>query len=214
MTARVFSGAIGYLFGNFVTGEIVCRVMTGKPAKYLGTSGNPGMANVMAHIGFVPGLAVLAGDLLKCILACLVSHALFAVRIGRLAVWYTGLGAVLGHNYPAWMKFKGGKGVAATCLMVVVFSPLWGFLCNIAGMLVVFATHYLCLGAVVIPGLFVIPAFALYGAEAGCIALVLAAVMFIRNWKGLVQIREGACERVDVLGAIRRKFGKNRQKES
>ena len=210
MTARVMCGAIGYLFGNFLTGELVCRVYTGKSAKYLGTSGNPGMANVMAHIGFVPGLMVLAGDLLKCVLACLLARALFAVRIGRIAVWYTGLGAVLGHNYPVWMKFKGGKGVAATCLMVVIFSPLWGFLCNIAGMLVVFATHYLCLGAVVIPTLFVIPAFALYGAEAGCIALVLAAVMFVRNWKNLRQIPEGTCEKVDVLGAIKRKFGRKR----
>lgn len=63
--ARIMSLLIGYLCGCVLTAEIVARRLTGKSCSRLGTTGNPGMANVMANLGFVPGIIVLAGDLAK-----------------------------------------------------------------------------------------------------------------------------------------------------
>ena len=102
---------IGYLFGSFLTAEPVARVTTGKGVAEIG-SGNPGMANVMEHIGKGAGAVVLAGDALKTALAVLLCGLEIGPHIGSAAMLYAGLGAVLGHIFPAWRKFHGGKGVA------------------------------------------------------------------------------------------------------
>ena len=151
MKERIICLLIGYLFGCFMTAEIVVRKLTGRPARELGTSGNPGMANVMANLGFKAGITVLIGDLMKTAAASVVSYLLFGEDIGKMALLYAGLGATLGHDFPFWMKFRGGKGVASSSIAFVIFDPFWGLLANIAGMLVVFATKYLCIGGVVIP---------------------------------------------------------------
>lgn len=200
---------IGYGLGMILTAEIVTRKMTGKPCKYLGTSGNPGMANVMAHLGFVPGILVLAGDLLKVVAAVVIAQIFFVPAAGHVAVLYAGLGAVLGHNFPAWMKFNGGKGVAATCAAIFLFMPGFGTLAMLLGMVVVFATKYLCLGGAAIPAVFMIPAFLLAGREAGILALILTVLMFLRNWKQIRLIPSGRAEQVDVLGKLRSKLAKH-----
>ena len=137
---RIGSLLIGYALGNVLTAEIVTRKLTGRPCRELGTTGNPGMANVMAHLGFKPGIITLAGDLGKCALSCLLADLLFTPAIGRIAVLYAGVGCTLGHDFPVWQKFHGGKGVATSCLAIFLFSPLWGFVSNVFGMLVTFIT--------------------------------------------------------------------------
>lgn len=197
---------IGYAFGNVLTAEIVTRKMTGRPCRELGETGNPGMANVMAHLGFVPGIIVLAGDLGKTLLAALVTWLLFHNQIGRICLLYTGLGAVIGHNWPIWMPSKGGKGVSCTCAAIFIMNPLMGLVSMIAGMLVVFATQYLCIGGVVIPAVFAVFMFVFYGKEAGILGLILTVIMFERHWPALKTVPSGQCTKVDVLGAIRKKF--------
>ena len=63
MYAKLISLGIGYLFGCILTAEIVAHKITGGSASKLGDTGNPGMANIMASLGFVPGIITLAGDL-------------------------------------------------------------------------------------------------------------------------------------------------------
>ena len=65
-----------------MTAEFVTRKLTGKPCRCLGTTGNPGMANVMANLGFKPGILVLAGDLGKTLLAAIVCALLFGKSMG------------------------------------------------------------------------------------------------------------------------------------
>lgn len=77
----------GYLCGCFLTAEAVSRHAAGKSASRLGT-GNPGMANIMAQLGFKWGLLVLAGDLLKTLFPCMLCRFLLFPRLGRNAVLY------------------------------------------------------------------------------------------------------------------------------
>ena len=151
MKERIICLLIGYLFGCFMTAEIVTRKLTGKSARELGTSGNPGMANVMANLGFKAGITVLIGDLAKTISASVICFLLFGKDIGKMSLLYAGFGATIGHDFPFWMKFRGGKGVASSSVAFVIFDPFWGLIANIAGMFIVFATKYLCIGGVVIP---------------------------------------------------------------
>lgn len=182
---------IGYAFGCILTAELVARRCAGKPCAEIGT-GNPGMANLMTELGFWPGVAVLAGDTGKTAAACLISAALFPTLGARLAILYAGLGAALGHNFPLWKGFRGGgKGVAVTCMALMLASPLWGVLANVAGMLIVFSTGWLPLGAVVIPGIYTAFAFWRYGPEAGLAALALTLLMLSRHADGLLRIAKG-----------------------
>ena len=70
MTGKLISLLIGYVLGSFLTAEVVARKYAGKSAANLGETGNPGMANIMASLGFVPGILTLAGDLGKVIRGC------------------------------------------------------------------------------------------------------------------------------------------------
>ena len=109
----------------------------------------------------------------------------------ELGKGWSGLGAVLGHNFPAWRRFRGGKGVAVTCAALILSSPLWGTLACLIGLAVTLLSGWLPLGAVVIPALFVPPAFAFHGREAGLLALILALVMLSRHIRGLGRILRG-----------------------
>lgn len=203
---KFFCILIGYALGNILTAEIVTRRLTGRPCAELGTTGNPGMANVMAHLGFVPGIIVLAGDLAKTLAATLLTWLLFYNTVGHIAVLYAGLGAVAGHNWPVWEPARGGKGVSSTCAAIFVMSPLLGFISMIAGMLVVFVTRYLCVGGVVIPAVFTVLMFVFDGKEAGILGLVLTLIMVQRHWPALRLLPSGQCPKNDVWGAIRKKF--------
>ena len=127
LAARLACILLGYLFGSFLTAEVVARVVSGKSARRLGT-GNPGMANIMAQLGKGAGLLTLAGDTLKTVAACGAAYYATAPLIGQASILYAGLGAVLGHNYPAWAGFRGGKGVAVTCGWLVLYLPFWALL--------------------------------------------------------------------------------------
>jgi glycerol-3-phosphate acyltransferase PlsY len=199
---RIASLVIGYFFGCLLTGEFVVRLKTGKSASEFGT-GNPGMANVMRIFGRPTGLVVLAGDLLKTVLACVLCLFLFGgkhladphLAIGQISCLWAGLGAVLGHNWPFWRGFSGGKGVAVTCMAIFLFSPPWGLLSDLAGMLVVLTTGYLLLGAVVIPTLFTVFCFLFCPKEAALLALILTVIMFSRHIRGLIRMIRGKEEK-------------------
>jgi glycerol-3-phosphate acyltransferase PlsY len=161
------------------------------------------MANVTVVFGLKYGLIVLAGDLLKTILACLLCLFLFGgkyltdpyLALGQISCLWAGLGAVLGHNWPFWRGFSGGKGVAVTCMAIFLFSPVWGLLADLSGMLTVMATGYLPLGAVVITIVYTLFCYFFVSTEAFVLALLLMVIMFSRHWKGLIGMVRGTEER-------------------
>ena len=139
---------------------------------------------------------MLAGDCGKTILACLAGRLLLAPDLGPLALYHAGLGAVLGHNFPFWHRWQGGKGVAVTCTVQILAAPLWGTLSCLAGLAVVVLSGFVPLGAVVIPALFVPISLWLYGPESGLIALFWALIMFSRHLPGLRRMAAGQERRV------------------
>lgn len=205
MGARLFSVLIGYGFGSFLTAEAVAGRFAGKRASEIGGTGNPGMANVMASLGFVPGIITLAGDLGKCIAAGLISYCLFKNN-GRIITLYAGLGCTLGHDFPFWRRFRGGKGVATTSMAVTLYAFLPGLITNVAGMLVVFITKYLCLGGPVIPLFFTLLMLVKKEFEAALLGGILTLLSVISHGKAVLEIRRGLTKKTDVLQAIRKKM--------
>ncbi|MBU3875002.1 glycerol-3-phosphate acyltransferase [Faecalicatena sp. AGMB00832] len=185
---------IGYCFGNFLTAEVVARKYTGKHAAQIG-SGNPGMANIMATVGKKQGFIVLGGDFLKTVLAFVISWLIAGDVLKRDVILWSGFGTLLGHNFPIWNKFRGGKGVAVTCTWLVVFMPLWGTLCCVAGGIVTLVSGYLPLGAVLIALLAVPAALFTENNTAAGLMLVSLAIMIYKHRHGLRRIMNGEEER-------------------
>ena len=193
---------IGYACGNFLTAEVVTRRITGRPCAELGTSGNPGMTNVMRNLGFRAGITVLLGDILKTVLAMVLCWTLFGKKIGRIAMFYGGFGAILGHDFPVWQHWRGGKGIACCGALLVLYSP-YGFMTLLVALAVMLGSHYLCIGGVIPPAAFVPTAFLLYGFETGVLSLILTALFFLKHWPSIRLIPSGACEKVNVIGMVR-----------
>ena len=186
---RLFCLAIGYGFGLILFADLVAQARLRRSAREIG-SHNPGTANITRQMGLRWGLAVLTGDLLKTGAACWLCAALFP-EVGRTVCLWAGLGVTLGHNFPVWARFRGGKGVATTCAALVLFSPLWCGLCVILGGVVVLLTGYLPVAAVVITAAALLPAWHFGGAEAMLLALALLALMISRHWRGIFRAARG-----------------------
>ena len=101
---------IGYLLGSISTGVILSRVFGHKDIRNQG-SGNSGTTNMLRVMGKKFALLTFAGDLLKGIIAVLIGKALLGTQAGEIVGAF---GAILGHNFPLYFGFKGGKAVAVT----------------------------------------------------------------------------------------------------
>lgn len=194
---------VSYGLGSVLFGEIVTYAITGKSASQLGTSGNPGMANVMSHLGIVPGLIVLFGDAGKCVVAALLGRMV----LGSEGLLYGGFFATLGHDFPLWRHFKGGKGVATTCMLIFMYARWWGLLSLIIGLIVVIITKYLSVGGVVIP-LVMIPYAFMHSPIDGAVMMALTLLQFVKHFAQLKLIPSGQAEKNDIIKGLKNKMKK------
>ena len=204
MLSRGIACLIGYCFGCFLTGELIAKRFAGKSASEIGSTGNPGMANIMVHVGFVPGLLVLLGDLLKCILAVIAARLIFP-GTGRILTLYAGLGCTLGHDFPFWHRFRGGKGVATSSAAMTLYAPLWSLAAHIGGIILTVSTKYLCIAGVVVPLIFGACMLFLKNWEAAILSGVFLVLAVFCHGSSLLGIRNGTTEKTDVLAKLRKK---------
>ena len=111
---------IGYVFGMFQTAYIYGKLHHMDIREH--GSGNAGTTNALRTMGWGAAFVVFIGDVAKAILASLVVRLIYKESHPdsiTLLVLYTGIGVVLGHNFPAYLKFKGGKGIAATAGVIL-----------------------------------------------------------------------------------------------
>ncbi len=118
---RLICLAIGYVCGLFQTGYLVGR-MSHVDIRKKG-SGNAGTTNALRVLGWKAGLMTFAGDVIKCVAAFLIVRFMYQGNDSLpLLALYAGAGVTLGHNFPFYMNFKGGKGIAVMAGLVVVNS--------------------------------------------------------------------------------------------
>lgn len=154
---RIICIVIGYVFGLFQTGYIYGRLHHVDIRQY--GSGNAGTTNALRVLGKKAGIITYAGDCLKAVLAGILVRLLFKEShpdMLSLLVLYSGLGTILGHNFPFYLKFKGGKGIAATSGMVLAFD--WRLaLCICAVFILVTAlTRYVSLASLIMMTVFLL----------------------------------------------------------
>jgi glycerol-3-phosphate acyltransferase PlsY len=142
---------IAYLLGSIPFGYIIVRLKTGSDIRASG-SGNIGATNVLRSGGKGLGLATFALDVVKgaaavLLAAAIAPHVLPMVPQRNVEAW-AALFAVLGHMFPVWLKFRGGKGVATGFGVFMVAAP-WAALAAITLFFIVFGlTRYVSLGSI------------------------------------------------------------------
>lgn len=150
---RIICLIIGYAFGLFQTGYFVGKLNHVDIRKT--GSGNSGSTNALRVLGVKAGLMTFVGDVLKCVLPILLVRQIFSGSdCLPLLAMYTGAGATLGHNYPFYLKFKGGKGIAVLAGLVLS-TKLWMVPIPLAAFIFVVAvTRYVSAGSLLVTIIF------------------------------------------------------------
>ncbi|MDF2541999.1 MAG: hypothetical protein K0S47_1717 [Herbinix sp.] len=184
---------LGYLFGSFSTGYVIGKINKVDITKY--GSGNPGTTNALRTLGAKAGALTLIGDVLKAIIPILIiSHFFFpGEEVLKLLELYTGLGVVIGHNYPVWLKFKGGKGIAATGGVIVAFDPRMiplGLLLFVGS---VALTRFVSVGSLLVSMFLPLWVFIFYPGEIHMliVALVYTALAFFKHRSNIKRLING-----------------------
>jgi acyl phosphate:glycerol-3-phosphate acyltransferase len=139
----MFSVLIGYLAGSVPFAFLLAR-KAGVDVRLAG-SGNVGAANVLRTTGTGRGVVVLMLDVAKGAAAVLLAHAIAG---GATLVALTGAAAIVGHIYPVWLRFHGGKGVAVAAGVFSVLAPVATAIAGFLFLVTVWLTRYVSLGSV------------------------------------------------------------------
>ena len=187
----------GYLMGSVPTGYLVARSRDVDIRK--AGSGNIGATNVLRVLGKPAGILVLAIDALKGALACWLLPAAAIALAGAEAApeveglrIAAGLAAILGHNYTCWLRFKGGKGIATSAGVLLVWMPAALGLALLVWVLAFLVSGYVSLASVV--AAFALPFIVwLTGGSATLIAVaaVLGALAIYKNRSNIQRLRAG-----------------------
>ena len=144
MVINLLTLLTGYLLGSISTGVLLSHFAAHTDIRQQG-SGNAGTTNMLRVMGKKFALLTLAGDMLKGIVAVLIGSLLVGGKTGQILGAF---GAILGHNFPVFFGFKGGKGIATSfgCLLIVFpLQTLAAFGVFLALFLI---THYVSVGSI------------------------------------------------------------------
>lgn len=189
--------AIAYLFGSFPTGYLAVKIIKGDDIRTLG-SGNTGGTNVGRVMGKKWAVAVTLVDILK---GGAVVTLCRAFNGSDTTVAVAAFAAVCGHNYPAWLNFHGGKGVATTLGALFFVQPWLSCAAVLLGgafwFLIMKVTHYVSVASLTAL-LFIAGAFCFLGLHCAFVilALVLAALSLWRHRGNLKRLAGGTENKV------------------
>jgi acyl phosphate:glycerol-3-phosphate acyltransferase len=160
---KIFAAlALGYLLGSFNTAVIVGKIY-GKDISSHGSK-SAGLTNTLRVLGRSAAVLVLAGDILKGVIACLIGLQ-FGVYVYSgeasdcVSLLAAGAGAVMGHNWPVYFGFKGGKGALTGAAVLFMFDWVMALICLGVFVLIVALTRYVSLGTISAAVLFLVISF-------------------------------------------------------
>ena len=188
---------IAYFIGSVPFAWLLARRWGGADLRRIG-SGNLGAANVLRTSGVRAGLLVALLDIAKGATSVLLAARLSPNAAAPAAA---GLAAIIGHIYPAWLRFRGGKGVATACGVFSILAPFALPPAFAVFVLTIWATRYVSLGSVLAS--IVLPPIAYAtGSSAPAVAVAFAAATLIvfRHRSNLFRLRTGTERRLGARG--------------
>jgi glycerol-3-phosphate acyltransferase PlsY len=194
-TILLLWAAIGYLLGSIPTGVIVARVMRLGDLRQIG-SGNIGATNVL-RTGNKPAAALtLLGDALKGALAVILASMFASPDAVQLAA----LAALIGHCFPVWLGFRGGKGVATFLGLMLALSPLAGLIACAIWALTAKLGKMSSLAALLAASWTPVALVLIGSGDLFALATVLALLIYLRHWANITRIRNGTEPRIGAKG--------------
>jgi len=196
---------IAYLIGSIPTALIVSRYFFGIDIREYG-SGNMGATNTFRVLGSRFGTIVMIGDILKGMLAVALYNLLpyyLSNEIDRTNLMIgLGLAAVVGHIYPIWAQFRGGKGVATLFGMLLAIQPVVAVSCVGVFLLVLFLTRYVSLSSILAGVALPICVLWVYNEQEifyRVFAIAVAALVVLTHQKNISRLLKGNENRVPIL---------------
>jgi acyl phosphate:glycerol-3-phosphate acyltransferase len=178
---------LGYAVGSLPIGYLVAQTRGGVDLRRVG-SGNVGTANVYRTTGLATALAVMAADMSKGAAAVMIAGG------GANAV-AAGVAAIVGHIYPVWLGFKGGKGVATASGVFGVLTPIPALIAAVAFAAVVTRSRFVSLGSIVATIVLPIAEWMTPGLRAVDIGATLVAILILFRHRGNVMRLRSHTER-------------------
>ena len=218
MIAYIIFGIVDYLIGSFSSSVVLTKKLKGFDVREKG-SGNAGSTNVLRTAGVKVAVLTLICDILKGVIAMLFALliSLFVKSIPQTyLVFIAAIFVVIGHTYPIFFGFKGGKGVATSLGILLFLSPKIGFICLIFAIALMALSRMVSLGSVSAAILFPIltiampDAFWIKGKGYLLFSLILAAIVIINHRTNIKRIITGTENRL----SFKKKDGEEKKEET
>ncbi len=187
----IFSLIISYLLGSVPFGLLVAKVFNKGDLRKVG-SGNIGATNVMRVGGLrLAGLTWIL-DMLKAIIAVFIGNYVGGVAFGA----WCGFVAIVGHCFPVWLKFHGGKGISSLFGVILAVNPLIFIICGIEWLIVALGSGYSSAGATVVFCLLPVFGF-IISTGVGCAFLAIALLCMIRHRQNILRLIKGQESKIE-----------------
>nr|WP_307989470.1 glycerol-3-phosphate 1-O-acyltransferase PlsY [uncultured Niameybacter sp.] len=190
---RLIALGLGYLLGGIQTAILYGR-FKGIDIRNHG-SGNAGATNTLRVLGKKAAFIVFLGDVLKAVLAVVIAKLLFP-QVSLLAGLYAGVGAILGHSYPLFFKFKGGKGIAVTVGSIYFIDIRIALIVTIIFLVCAYFTRIVSMSSLLLTGFIPILLFIFYKGnphivEIVALGVVIAAITAFRHKANIERLLNG-----------------------
>jgi len=180
---------VSYLTGAIPFGLFFGRIMGGVDVRTIG-SGNIGATNVLRGAGKTAALVTLLADAIKGLGPVLIASRIFSDDI---VTALCGIAAILGHNFPVYLRFKGGKGVATSFGVVLAVSPWTGLVCLVTWAAATAVWRYSSLSALIAFALYPLITFAFHGDSRplSLLSVVVFGLMYYRHRDNIKRLLAG-----------------------
>ena len=211
----ILAAVVGYLMGNIPSGVLIAKGYGIADIRKHG-SGNTGTTNVLRTLGWLPSVLTLVCDCLKGYLACVIGRALG----GDLGMLIGGLCAILGHDFPVFMGFRGGKGIATSLGLIIAISPWLALAALVVQIVAVALTRYMSIASLITTVAFpIVTGFMCRGWEhyglflgAACVAALLSLYGHRSNIQRLLRGEENRLDFEKITAISRKVMEKMRRK--
>ena len=183
---------IGYLLGSINTSIIFSKFKKTDIREH--GSGNAGLTNTLRTFGKGAAVVVLLGDVLKGVIAILLARLacnIFMIDMSNEASQIAGIAAILGHNFPIYYGFKGGKGVLTSVTVLMMIDYKLALCCLLIFIVIVAITRYVSLGSMLAAASFVVMVLVLKKYDLLAFGIIVASMLIYRHRSNIKRLIQG-----------------------
>ncbi len=209
MIYTIAAGVVSYLIGSINSSILISKIVTGKDIRTSG-SGNAGATNMLRTMGKKYAIITLVIDILKGVFALLLANLAINYGAYEWTRYIAGVSVVLGHNFPVFFGFRGGKGVATSLGVVLLLDWRIGLAVLVIALAVMVITRYVSLGSIISALAFIVlqVVVMLISSEFNTIrficVMILGILLIVRHRQNIVRL----------INHTENKLGQKKEKET